>query len=106
MRSLQRRFCSDAFPGVVLRTAGYQPLLLIEYMRKAFPISFSDAWHLMLLAERRALASVGSSTEMRTAMMPITTRSSTSVKPLGRERPRGEQGTQVIINSLLGKRLE
>src|SRR5690242_2680949 len=39
------------------------------------------AWHEMATAERLAAASDGNKIEIRTAMMPITTSSSTSVKP-------------------------
>src|SRR5262245_54266400 len=59
-------------------------------MRNALPISFSDAAHLTWLAERRADASEGRRIEIRTAMIPITTSSSTSVNACRDEARRTE----------------
>src|SRR5688572_19127523 len=58
--------------------------------------------HLVVLAARRALFSAGSKMAMSRAMMPMTTRSSTRVKPTVR-RPRGGLGRfGIAISSDLG----
>src|SRR2546423_13284043 len=83
--SVQRRVTGSAG---LCRAAGYTPLLSIEYMLNALPISLSDARHLTLLAERRADWSVGSRIEISSAMMPMTTSSSTRVNARRPERDR------------------
>ena len=50
-------------------------------MNKPWPMLRRLAWHETAIAERLAAASDGSRIEIRTAMMPMTTSSSTSVKP-------------------------
>src|SRR3954449_557762 len=71
-----------------------QSLNAIPYMRKAMPSWRRLLRHCVRFAASRALASVGSRIEISSAMMPMTTSNSTSVKPLrgellGEEREEG-----------------
>src|SRR5256885_8038106 len=59
---------------------GQRPLLSWMYISSAIATCRMLLLHWTTLACRRALLSAGSSTLISTAMMPITTRSSTSVK--------------------------
>src|SRR5207253_1018402 len=70
--------CSFACPAPSTTTAKY-PRCSLEYMANASPSWRTLDRHLVVLAARRTFDRLGSRMEMRTAMMPMTTSSSTSV---------------------------
>src|SRR5688500_3135829 len=59
---------------------GQAPLLSIWYILYASPICFSDARQVAFSADFRAALSTGNSTEIKIAMIPMTTSNSTRVK--------------------------
>jgi hypothetical protein len=84
---------SDVCPGppvllqsidcvVVLKyVRGYLPLLVLAYVINAAAMFFRFEEHLALRASSRTLFRAGSRIEINNAMIPMTTSSSTSVKP-------------------------
>jgi hypothetical protein len=65
---------------------GYQPALALVYMTNAVPMLRRLDMHLTIWACCRALFSAGKRMAIRIAMIPMTTSSSTSVKPVFRDR--------------------
>src|SRR5262245_28061587 len=67
--------------GTAHFTIGHHPLLSIAYILYASPSWWSDAAHFTFCPARRDDARTGSSTEIRIAMIPMTTSSSIKVNP-------------------------
>src|SRR5688572_4114195 len=78
--------CHAGRPHDGKHTYGRYPFSLLAYIWYATPIWRRLLRHAAVWAARRARAKAGSSSEIRTAMMPITTSNSISVKPRGLER--------------------
>src|SRR4051794_15396699 len=82
-----------------LHPSGTFCLLALAYMLRKIEIWRRLLRHCVLLADSRALLSVGSRIEISTAMMPITTSNSTSVK--ARRSPARERRFGRTISFLL-----
>src|SRR5215218_8239629 len=77
---------------------GIRPLFWLAYMLTIWPMDRRLARHLVRRADSRALLSVGSRMLMSSAMMPMTTSSSTRVKP-PRPTRREPAGADAVIQT-------
>src|SRR4051812_28981329 len=73
-------------PEEVTPEPGRYPLLFAVYITIACPMERRLARHLTVWADARALFRAGRRIEISNAMIPMTTSSSTRVKPRGRRR--------------------
>src|ERR1043165_6187416 len=90
-----RNFSSVGLFGSAAEVGGYHPLLSWAYINAAVPTWRMLLMHWALTACCLARLSAGRRIAIRTAMIPITTRSSTSVKP-GRRRRLIQSSFQII----------